>query len=212
MFCSNCGTLCADGQAFCPNCGNALQSANNQQTYSQQQPQYSQPQQPYGQPMYQQPTIQYPMAWYKFLIYFALFAGAVLNAIGGILSITGAKYLYEGENISELYYEIFEGLQAVDVIYGIVCIGLAIFGIYVRVQLANFKTNGPKMLNTLYALVASTGLLYVISVNIVVNNNSLAVADTEDITVSAISSLIVSVIMIIANSVYFKKRQHMFVN
>ncbi len=64
MFCEKCGTQCADGTAFCNNCGAALNNANagaTQATYQQpqyQQPQYQQPQ--YQQPQYQQPQYQQP--------------------------------------------------------------------------------------------------------------------------------------------------------
>ena len=121
MFCNNCGAQIPDGSPFCPSCG-AQQAQQAQQQAYQQQPQgyqqpyqqqgyqqqaYQQPyqqqayqqqgyQQPYGQQAYQQPygqqIPQQGMKWHKFLVYFALWANAILNVIMGILSLTGAKY------------------------------------------------------------------------------------------------------------------------
>ena len=107
MYCKNCGAFVQDGAPFCSNCGAQQNAAQPQQPTYQQQT-YQQP--PYQQQNYQQPPYQQqayyqqppyqqqayyqqpagdprnqgmPMGWYKFLIYFALFAGAVLNGISG---------------------------------------------------------------------------------------------------------------------------------
>ena len=94
-FCTQCGRQAEDdNQQFCPSCG-ALFTDNTQNT----QPdgagngsmppngmnnyngtyrnnnQYYNGQPPYGQ--------QLPMKWYNFLIYFGLFAGAVINVVTG---------------------------------------------------------------------------------------------------------------------------------
>lgn len=83
MFCPNCGTQCPDDTKFCPNCGSTV--ANNQPTENTQQnfgqPNYTQPNN-YTQP--QMYNVQFEMKWFKFLIYFGLFAGAVLNCLSAI--------------------------------------------------------------------------------------------------------------------------------
>lgn len=136
MFCPNCGNQCPDGTKFCQSCGTPL--TNNQQQNTQpdfnnqqanyQQPNYQQPnqqyQQPnynqYQQPMYNQPYQQYPqypdkfnghqMGWYKFLIYFALFAGAFFNVCYAVLYMTGS--IYKTEQIDPLtVYSLYPGVK-----------------------------------------------------------------------------------------------------
>lgn len=79
MFCRNCGKEMTDGAAFCVSCGAANNpvncEANNPVNYA---------------------ANQMPMKWYNFLIYFALFAGAVLNVLTGIFMLTGAQYNMQG--------------------------------------------------------------------------------------------------------------------
>ena len=65
------------------------------------------------------------MGWYKFLIYFSLFASAALNIISGISSITGLHY---GE-FNQLIYAYYGGLKTVDIIMGFFSIALGVVSI-----------------------------------------------------------------------------------
>ena len=245
MFCGNCGNQIPDGQSFCTNCGARVAQGGNtpvnqpngqQQTYAQQpynqqpynqqpynrQPYNQQPynRQPYGQP--QRPVSQpsntvggHPMAWYKFLIYFSLFAGAVLNAVSGIMSLTGANYHEDGSDYSEVFYKFFPGLQTVDIIFGILCIALAAFGIYVRFRLSGYCANGPKMLSLLYTAVAAMNVVYLIALYIVISGSAIGdrVDFSEIVNVGAIvSNSAVSIAMIGINKKYFDNRKELFVN
>ncbi len=132
MFCPNCGNQCPDGTKFCQSCGTPLtnnQQQNTQPDFNNQQANYQQPNQ-YRQPMYNQPYQQYPqypdkfnghqMGWYKFLIYFALFAGAFFNVCYAVLYMTGS--IYETEQIDPLtVYSLYPGVKAVDIVYGAYC-------------------------------------------------------------------------------------------
>ena len=222
MFCPNCGTNVGNAERFCPNCGAALNqntaSANPQPNYQQpnyqqpnyQQPNYQQPsyQQPNYQPVYQQPVQQYPypMNWYKFVIYFALFAGAVLNAINGILHLTGS--VWEMQNVSaDMVYAVFGGMQAVDIIYGIGAIALAAFDIVTRMHLAKFRKTGPKFLSVCYGVAVGLALLYIILTSAV---TGISIGDLVGAT--EILQLVVSIVMLVVNVVYFNKRASLFVN
>ena len=222
MFCPNCGTNVGNAERFCPNCGAALNqntaSANPQPNYQQpnyqqpnyQQPNYQQPnyQQPNYQPVYQQPVQQYPypMNWYKFVIYFALFAGAVLNAINGILHLTGS--VWEMQDVSaDMVYAVFGGMQAVDIIYGIGAIALAAFDIVTRMHLAKFRKTGPKFLSVCYGVAVGLTLLYIILTSAV---TGISIGDLVGAT--EIMQLVVSIVMLVVNIVYFNKRASLFVN
>ena len=206
MFCPNCGTNVGNAERFCPNCGAALNqntaSANPQPNP---QPNY---QQPNYQPVYQQPIQQYPypMNWYKFVIYFALFAGAVLNAISGILHLTGS--VWEMQNVSaDMVYAVFGGMQAVDIIYGIGAIALAAFNIVTRMHLAKFRKTGPKFLSVCYGVAVGLTLLYIILTSAV---TGISIGDLVGAT--EILQLVVSIVMLVVNVVYFNKRASLFVN
>lgn len=228
-FCSNCGARLsepAQQTEYQPPQQPGHQQPPYQQGYQQDgyQSPYQQGYQPGGyqspyqqgyQPGYQQPGYQppyqpggmgssLPMNWFKFLIYFALWASGVLNLIMGILVLTGAQYeLYETGG-ARLVYTFFPGLKACDVIYGIVLVAFAAFAIYTRFRLARFCKNGPFCLYLLYGVQVVISLLYAGIASIIIGQNAFS-ADT-------ISSLVVSIVMIAVNYVYFKKRGHLFVN
>lgn len=144
------------------------------------------------------------MKWFKFLIYFALWFGAVGNFLGGIMMFDGGQY---GDS-AKLVYAVYDGLKAVDIIVAALCIVLAAFGIYVRFRLAGFYANGPKMLNWLYVFSALVNLLYIVGLFIILPSR---VAENIELG-SYISSSVISVLMICLNVSYFKKRAHLFVN
>ncbi len=143
------------------------------------------------------------MNWYKFIIYFALFAGAVLNAINGFASLTGAQY---GE-YKDAVYNYFESLKIIDVIFGIACLGLAAFGIYVRTRLAGFCKDAPQLLIKLYTFAIAASVLYLIAISAIASDNGVNI----DLS-SSFASVAISVIMLFANLTYFNKRAHLFVN
>ncbi len=199
MFCQKCGTNLAEGSAFCTVCGTPTGAP--QQTAAPT-PNY---QQPYTNG-YQQPLANdgLSMQWFKFLINFALFAGAVLNAITAIQMFTGSIY----EGVADLVYELFDGLQTLDMIYGIGCLAIAALGVYVRFRLAGFYANGPQMLNILYIAGLALSAIYLIGWFAVVSSEA-----SEGVDISSfIISMGTNVAMIIANTTYFNKRKHLFTN
>lgn len=225
MFCSTCGAQLPDNTPVCPYCGTQLGAQQPypqqgyQQTYQQpNQQQYQQnyqqsyPQQGYQQP-YQQPYAQrsypqnpaLPMNWHKFLVYFALWAGAVLNVIYGIITLTGGQYgIYK-----ELVYAVIPGLKAPDIIYGISLIGLGGFGFYVAASMLKFKKGAPKLLQYLYIAAAALSVLYVIIAVIILSKYS---GDLGSVIASVAVTLVIAVVMVIVNNIYYKKREHLFVN
>lgn len=218
MYCNNCGNLLDDNATFCTRCGQAtgvqpMQQPNYQQpTYQQpvQQPAYQQP--AYGQPAYQEapygytpapPQPEVSMGWFKFLIYFALFAGAVLNLISGIMMLTGSAYGTD----KELVYRFYEGLQGLDTIVGVLMVILAVIGIAARFTLAGYKKIGPVLLVILYIGSAVVNIIYAVGLPSIVPE---FVMQSIDMT-SYYSSTASSIVFAIVNAIYFKKRSHLFV-
>ncbi|MBQ8250028.1 MAG: zinc ribbon domain-containing protein [Clostridia bacterium] len=230
ITCPNCGTACNSATAFCPNCGAALtaqpggfgaqQPYQNQQFgQSYQQPYQNQFQQydPNGFQGYQQPMMgapSLPMNWFKFLIYFALFANAVLNFINAIFQFTGLQYEMEGgRGYARLTYEIFDGLQALDIIYGIVLIALCGFAIFVRMQLAGYKSDGPKMFLIMYIVNGAAGLLYNIIGMIIMSNTARywgTSIDMSAVIAECVGVVIGTTLAVVLNNIYFNKRRHLF--
>lgn len=227
MFCRNCGNNLDEGVSFCAACGTPVQAAPTEQPAPQpapqpvQQPVYQQP--VYQQPTYQQPTYQnpayqqnptgyapvvfvqeMPMKWYKFLIYFSLFASAVLNLINGIGMLTGT--IYQGQ--ADLVYAVFDGLKGLDTFMGVFALALAGFAIFVRFQLSGYKKIAPRLLLILYIGVVVFDLSYIIGLGSVLPEMAMDMIDTT----SFYSSMISSAVFAVVNFIYFKKRAHLFVN
>ena len=160
MFCRFCGNEIPEGGQFCANCAKAVEAEAASQPDAQQasapQPETqqsynSQPggQQPYNtyQPGGQQPYPQvqvnpvqnHPMAWFKFIIYFQLFANMVIMVYNALHGFLGIAY---GDDAA-LIYAFYPGLKAVDVIYGLICIALIVGAFIVRQRLAHYKKNAP---------------------------------------------------------------------
>lgn len=147
-----------------------------------------------------------PMKWHKFLIYFSLWAGAVLNVFTAIGMLTGSLYTVSGAD-PEMIYSVFNGLQTVDVLIGLASLALAALLIVTRFSLAGFKANGPKLLLIAYAASTAVELLYPL---IAASVTGLSFTDLMDS--SSITSLITSVVMIFVNKNYYDKRASLFVN
>lgn len=206
MFCLKCGARLDENATFCPSCG-AAQRNSAQPTPSTR---------PFGtQPFGTQPTNPparvddgTPMKWYKFLIYFALFAGPLLNLINGIRLMSGS--VYDGQE--KLVYAYFDGLETLDMIVGLGMLALAALGLYTRFRLAGFYSNGPKMLLTTYAADAVLSLIYIIGFYMVMPESVTRYLNTDGMLTSYFIGIGVSVAMIFANKSYFDKRAHMFKN
>ncbi len=183
MYCIKCGAQIEDNATFCHVCG----ASQNESL-----------------PTVKRETCEQPMKWYKFLIYFSLFASAVLNLISGVQMLTGSAY---GDD-AELVYAFFDGLKTLDVFMGLAMLALAALAIYTRFRLSGFCKNGPKMVMVLYAVDAALQLIYIIGVNAILPS---AVSGSIDMT-STITGIAVSAVMIWVNKIYFDKRASLFQN
>lgn len=158
-YCSSCGLPVEAGQRFCTGCGAPLTVESKSEVASNK-----------------------PLKWYKFNIYFLLFASAFLNFVDGIKSILeGSAY----------------------VLMGLLMIALAVYQILTRNALAKKKKKAPMML---YGMYAAACLLNIISAVIQVT-----MGDQID-TVTISSSIISAAVMIVLNKIYYDKRADMFIN
>ncbi len=144
----------------------------------------------------------YKLKWHKFLIYFGLWAGAILNASNAVLCINGTQY----QERSEQVYSLFPGLRTVDLVWGIVLLAICAYMIYVRFQLARFRINAPRKLSTLYIVSLACTAVYLLAFS-AVTHQSLG-SFMGDIAASAFSSIL----MLFINQNYYNKRLELFIN
>ncbi len=146
------------------------------------------------------------MKWYSFLIYFALFAAAVISIINGIQYVTGAVYDIETrvKGTSDFMYAIFPKLKTIDVVYGIAAFLHAIFCIVTRFALAKYKKAAPSMITAVYAAVPIFGALYI-------GACKAFVPYLEFDAGALLPSFVINIVMLILNIIYFNKRKHRFI-
>ncbi len=212
-FCSKCGASNDDAARFCVSCGQAMDAGQGAQANPGQQAGQDQ-QYNYGNSgqgtypggnQYQNPNVQMGpgMGWYKFLIYFALFASAILNVVSGFLTIFGVQY----DGAADVVYMVFGGMRALDIIIGLATIAIGVFAIVVRQSLAHFKKGAVKNVITLYVVAFVVSLLYVILASVVTG-----IPIGSFLSGTTLVNFLVAILMIVVNYVYFKNRQDMFVN
>ena len=142
------------------------------------------------------------MGWYKFLINFALWVGAIANLAMGILYLTG--YIYIAEEVDPaMAYMAFPQLKTYDVIYGVGCCLLAVLQIVARFRLARYKKNGPALLNASYIIAIALSVLYSFLLGRLFGHTGALV--------ESMTGLITSAVILLINIVYFKKRKELFV-
>lgn len=231
MQCKNCGSQIADNARFCENCGakveieaaenadeaaRAAESEVKTESTAATAPS-SIPAGIYANPQAESISrIAMPMKWHKFLVGFALWFGGVINIINGISMFTGAQYNREmGEGAAKIVYDAFPGLKTADVIFGILVIGLGIFGFVTAYRLLYKLKGSPKLLLMLYAATAVISIIYLIIGMVILNNASNAHGvelDTGSFVLRAIWTTIIYGLMIVLNRIYYKKRAYLFIN
>lgn len=146
------------------------------------------------------------MGWFKFTIYFQLFAAAFVCFSNAIRYFTGMIYGYGDEPL--YVYALFPSLKPFDIFIGVLYICMAPFAIFVRMRLARFRKNGPLLLYTylgvslLVDLVANVGLIATISGTI----------DVGSAVGSLSASVATSIALLVADIIYFNHRKHLFIN
>ncbi len=141
-----------------------------------------------------------PMRWFKVLIYFVLFATAALFIYEGVNMLTGGQYDIPAAEV----YEDLPALRKLDIMYAGVSFILAIFAIFARFSLAAYRTIGISAVNLVYALNMALAMFYIVAIVLATNGQVL-----DTVTLLYIP---LDLCMIAVNSVYFKKREALFVN
>lgn len=191
MFCSHCGAPLHDGEKFCSSCGAPVEEITAQQPAD-----ASQPAAP----------VALSMNWFKFLVYFLLFASAIVSFASCISYFTGSQYTTAEGVTADLVYEVFPLLKPLDIFMGVFLILYAAFVVIVRFRLAGYKKNAPRLLLVMYSVNAASGIIYAVGA-LIATEGQIA----QSVWPMVVGTVIGSFIMIYANYVYFKKRAALFV-
>ncbi len=153
--------------------------------------------------------INVPLKFYHVLVYFGLYAGALLNAVVGLRYISGRIYESTYTTAADIY-EMFPGLQFVNICYGIVCFAMALFAVYVRDELKNFKKGAPQKYYILLLSMIFTPLIYLGVYLVFFANQTSGIAMSTWIEYAG--EFITQILVLYFTRVYFKKREFLFVN
>lgn len=143
-----------------------------------------------------------PMRWFKFVIYFQLFAGAAMGILNAVLYLTGLLY---GDMAQDIY-AVFGMLHFLNVIMGIASIVVAVLYIVARQMLTKFKRSALVWLVVALASSAAINLLYVFAFM------GITGASASDLMRDFAPGIVGPIGLIIGNVLYFKKRKSMFIN
>ena len=199
MFCTNCGKSLSGSETFCPGCGRPVGgSAPKQET-----PANYTVTSPNNGPFAGQPAMP-PMKWYKFVIYFQLFAAAVVHAYTAFQYATGLTY---GDfQTANMVFSVYPSLRALDYAMVVICLGLGVWAIVLRQQLAHFKAQAFPALYVFYAGGIIGSLFYAIMVTLLTGLNIFDAATISSLVISGLSAGL----MILLSMSYFKKRMDLF--
>lgn len=211
MQCPHCGSRLADGSRFCPYCSSALGSEEQAQlvpseaddgqiAYGRFQPLAGAEPCPGNEDPMHDPR---GMKWFKFIIYFQLFANAAVNGYSALTALIGTQY----QGSADLVYKSFPGLRAVDIAYGLVLLALAAFAVFTRMRLARFRRNAPLLYYILSIANTLDAVLYVLLVSLV---SGVPVGDFDNLNLTV--AVAVNLMMLVINLIYFGKRKDLFVN
>ncbi len=138
------------------------------------------------------------LKWFYFLIYIALFANTLLILFNVVPTLLG----YNQSDNTTYVYSLYPSLKGVDLSYNILLIGVAVLSIITRQYLAYRRVVGIHLLYYIYAVNMVLPVIYIITTSIILKASTL--------TSSIFLRVIVCVIMIVLNMVYFKKRRNLF--
>lgn len=196
MYCRFCGKEIPEGARFCINCGKEVDVA---ETYS-----------PVNPAVVVNPAQNYHLAWFKFIIYFQLFAIAAVMTCNAVTCLFGLAY---GDDAG-LIYGICPPLKAIDMIYGIICLGVAVTAIFVRQRMAHYREKAPVLYMGFIGVVMALGLLYNFAVLAALGTVSSSVMESgaANVAGTVLGTVIGAVVYFPLNYIYFKKRKELFVN
>lgn len=217
MFCPKCGVQVNDDARFCPKCGyniaaargGAIQMPGNApqaptSPYESSSPYVnSAPGTLYERKLAQATSQGLGMNWYKFIIYVQCFLGGLVGFASGVTQVMGLQY---GDRAS-LVYNYYPALRIVDIAFGITNIIVAVLMVYTRFGLKKFKANSVGVYLLLPLISAVSAILYILLASVIIHKS---LFDSGLVSSATIGTIGGSVVLFIANYIYFTRRRYLF--
>lgn len=143
------------------------------------------------------------MNWYKFIIWFQLFASALLALGNAIRLFTGMNY----DGSARAVYLMFGGLQALDIVTGLFMLVLAAAAVFIRFELSAFKRDAPLHYLIYLGVSLAANLAYTLLFAMIVGAGLFDLIDAP-----AVGNAIGLFGLIVLSKIYFDKRKAMFCN
>lgn len=158
-----------------------------------------------------------PMKWYKFLIYFSLFASAFISLVSGISQIAGALSVTNNPFLLEQphFAKFDNAVKYINITYGLLLFGMCALAIITRQSLAKYKRSGPTLLYIFYVsdfiLTNLHAAAYYIAAQTVDFINPSAITEIFSLD-EFVTSFLSLAVLVSLNYIYFKKRERLFIN
>ncbi len=137
------------------------------------------------------------MSWYRFLIYFLLFAEALLAVVSGIRLLVG--------DAPDGLYINYPMMLEIDRVFGILYLFLGAGYLLCRQSLYRFKKRAVSLYLVLVSCSATIGLIYKLTVHCFYR-----LKPTSFVFDSLV--LIFYAVLFVLSAIYFKKRNYLFMN
>jgi len=159
------------------------------------------------------PQAYYGMKWHKFLIYFVLWANAVM-AIGQAFLLFTGHFHGIGSDIKNFYF-MFPMLKLTDYAYAVWHLIFAFLIFIARFQLADLRSKGPAILNWSFAFNSIMAHVYerAILANWRSNEEMYGLFIENELlsfSFTGLSAYIPVILFIMVNYIYYKNRRELF--
>lgn len=149
---------------------------------------------------------QLEMKWFKFLIYFLLFFNAAEDLLSSVMMTFDIRH-----ELWEMDYYFGGSLRWLGIFFGIAWLITAGVQIFLRFELAKFKENAPKKYIIFEIFDAALLLAYNL-IGGIVSAGTDAMEITGIVIGGVIGAVVGGFVYIYLNIIYFRKRNHLFVN
>lgn len=194
------------GQSGNPN-GN-MQMSNGQKQLYQQQPYQQQQINPNVNMYMNNGQQELPMKWHNFLVYAGFLLSILINL--GNAARTIIEMFDEGGE-QYIFYGFYPSAKIIDIVFVILNVILSVFLVYIWREMLQKKKNAWKKYLVSIIVVAALNCLAKILVMIIVGTDFGGDIITQ-YTIDIGMCVIFCSAMVSANNVYYKKRDHLFVN
>ena len=189
MQCKHCGAPLPDNAPICDSCGTPA----NMRSYAP------------GAGLYVDLPVL-PMKWFRFLINFFLFFAALLYATAGTVQLIKVLAGVADGSYTEIMYEQYSHMMYIDIATGCGLLICCLLALVTRFRLAGYSKDGIVLLNSTFIFTSGISIIRMVGMSFILSEETFSMTDIT----STLIAFIVSMILVLFNTVYFKKRIYYF--